>query len=189
MPNSFQHRVLVVDDEPIIRQLGKQMFETQGYEVHCAEDGFEGLSALKRSKPDLIVSDLRMPNMNGFEFLSVVRLRFPVIPVIVISGEFSGGNVPESVLADAFFSKAAFIPDDLFKKARELIHEIPVRVKTGRSNRAAVWVRNDKGTVAVTCTECLRTFPIIEIVKGHNKAQCDFCACAVDFELMGDDSW
>lgn len=40
------------------------MFESQGYEVHCAEDGFEALSALKRSKPDLIVSDLRMPNMN-----------------------------------------------------------------------------------------------------------------------------
>ena len=56
----------------------------------CAEDGFEGLAALKQSLPDIIISDLRMPNMNGFEFLSVVRRRFPVIPVIVISGEFSG---------------------------------------------------------------------------------------------------
>lgn len=188
--NTFQYRVLVVDDEPMLRSLGKQMFESQGYEVHCAEDGFEGLSALKRSKPDLIVSDLRMPNMNGFEFLSVVRLRFPVIPVIVISGDFfSGSGVPESVLADAFFSKTAFTPDQLFKKARELIYEIPVRAKTGRSNRAAVWVKNDKGTVAVTCTECLRTFPIAEVHKGHNEAECDFCACSVHFELMGDDSW
>ena len=79
------------------------LLESKNYEVLCAKDGFEGLTALKRSLPDIIISDLRMPNMNGFEFLSVVRRRFPVIPVIVISGEFSGITVPESVLADAFF--------------------------------------------------------------------------------------
>jgi CheY-like chemotaxis protein len=178
-----------VDDDLMLRHLGKQMFEAQGYEAHCAEDGFEGLSALKRSKPDLIVSDLRMPNMNGFEFLSVVRLRFPLIPVIVISGEFSGSGIPESVLADAFFSKMAFTPDELFKKAAELIYEIPARANTGRSNRAGVWVKNGKGTVAVTCTKCLRTFPIAQVRKGHNEAECDFCGSSVHFELLGDDTW
>jgi len=85
--------------------MGKTLLETQGYEVLCAGDGFEGLAALKQSLPDIIISDLRMPNMSGFEFLSVVRRRFPVIPVIVISGEFSGLSVPETVLADAFFPK------------------------------------------------------------------------------------
>jgi CheY-like chemotaxis protein len=71
-----------------LQQLGKMLLEAQGYEVRGAEDGFEGLAALKQSLPDIIISDLQMPNMNGFEFLSVVRRRFPVIPVIVISGEF-----------------------------------------------------------------------------------------------------
>lgn len=81
-----------------------------------AEDGFEGLSALKRSPPDVIISDLEMPNMSGFEFLSVVRRRFPAIPVIVISGSFLGISVPESVLADAFFSKGQYRPEDLLAK-------------------------------------------------------------------------
>lgn len=189
MPNSFQYRVLVVDDDVMLRHLGKQMFESQGYEAHCAEDGFDGLSALKHSKPDLIVSDLRMPKMNGFEFLSVVRLRFPLIPVIVISGEFLGSGIPESVLADAFFSKTTFRPDELFKKSAELIYEIPARANTGRSNRAAVWVKADTGMVAVTCTKCLRTFPIAKAHKGHNEADCDFCGARVNFELLGDDSW
>ena len=50
----------------------------------------------------------QMPNMNGFEFLSVVRQRFLAVPVIVVSGEFSGISVPESVLADAFFPKGSY---------------------------------------------------------------------------------
>ena len=82
----FRYRILIVDDEPSLRDLGKMLLEAQGYEVLCAEDGFEGLAALKQSLPDIIISDLRMPNMNGFEFLSVVRRRFPAIPVVVISG-------------------------------------------------------------------------------------------------------
>ena len=88
-----------------MRDVGTLLLTAQGYETLTAEDGFEGLAALKQSLPDIIISDLRMPNMNGFEFLSVVRRRFPTIPVIAVSGEFSGLSMPESVLADAFFSK------------------------------------------------------------------------------------
>ena len=102
---SFPYRIVVVEDDLAIREIARHLLESKGYEVLGAEDGFEGLAALKRLLPDVIISDLRMPNMNGFEFLSVVRRRFPSIPVIVISGEFTGLNVPESVLADAFFPK------------------------------------------------------------------------------------
>ena len=124
---SFPYRILIVDDEPSLREIGKLLLEAQGYEVLCAEDGFEGLIALKKSLPDIIISDLRMPNMNGFEFLCVVRRRFPAIPVIVISSEFTGLSVPESVLADAFFSKGGFRPEELFEKIIDLLHELPTR--------------------------------------------------------------
>ena len=186
MPSrSFRYRILIVDDEPSLRNLGKMLLEAQGYEVLCAEDGFEGLAALKRSMPDIIISDLRMPNMNGFEFLSVVRRRFPSIPVIVISGEFSGVSVPESVLADAFFPKGGFRPEELFEKIIDLLHELPTRPRLGKSMNAAVWVKNDKGMVAVTCSECLRTFPVSGVSKGGNEAECDFCGCLVHFEIIG----
>ena len=45
--SSFRYRVLIVDDEQRLRELGKMVLESQGYEVLCAEDGFEGLAALK----------------------------------------------------------------------------------------------------------------------------------------------
>jgi CheY-like chemotaxis protein len=185
---TFPYRILIVDDEPCLRDLGKMLLEAQGYEVRCVEDGFEGLSALKQSLPDIIISDLQMPNMNGFEFLSVVRRRFPIIPVIAMSGAFSGEAVPESVLADAFFQKGDFRPEELFEKIADLLHELPTRPKVGKPTRAAVWVKNDKGTIAVTCSECLRTFPVSDVSKGTNQAVCDFCSSIIHFEIIGDDS-
>lgn len=186
MPSGpFPYRILIVEDDPSLRQLGKMLFGAQGYEVRGAEDGFEGLAALKQSLPDIIISDLQMPNMNGFEFLSVVRRRFPTIPVIVISGEFSGLSIPQSVLADAFFPKGGYNAQELFEKIIELLHELPSRPKTGKPNQAAVWVKNNRGTFAVTCSECLRTFPVSDVSKGLNEAECDFCSCIVHFEIIG----
>jgi hypothetical protein len=184
LPKSFRYRILIVDDDVALREVGKLLLEAQGYEVLCAEDGFEGLAALKQSLPDIIISDLRMPNMNGFEFLSVVRRRFPTIPVIVISGEFSGVSVPESVLVDAFFPKGGYKIPELFERICALVHELPTRPKTGKPTQAAVWVMNNKGTVAVTCSECLRTFPVAEVSTGVNQATCDFCSCMVRFEII-----
>lgn len=187
MPNSsFAYRILLVDDDPSIRKLGSMLLESKNYEVLCAEDGFEGLTALKRSLPDIIISDLRMPNMNGFEFLSVVRRRFPVIPVIVISGEFSGMTVPESVLADAFFPKGRYGVEELFAKISELLHELPTRPRVGKPTKAAVWVKNERGLIAVTCTECLRTFPVPDALAGINEVECDFCSCMIRFEIIGE---
>ncbi len=185
---TFRYRILIVDDEAALRDVGKLLLEAQGYEVLCAEDGFEGLAALKQALPDLIISDLQMPNMNGFEFLSVVRRRFPIIPVIVISGEFSGLSVPDSVLADAFFQKGDYKIPELFARICNLVHELPTRPKVGKPNQAAVWVTNNKGTIAVTCSECLRTFPVTGVSKGVNKAECDFCSCIVQFEIIGQNS-
>jgi len=179
----FAYRVLLVDDEPSVRQMGSALLKSQGYEVLSAEDGFEGLAALKQSLPDIIISDLRMPNMNGFEFLSVVRQRFPHIPVVAISGEFSGVSVPESVLADAFFEKGSYSPQQLFARILELLNELPSRPRTGKPNKAAVWVNNRKGGVAVTCTHCLRTFPVMSPKAGVNQTICDFCGTDVRFEL------
>jgi CheY-like chemotaxis protein len=182
---TFQYRILIVEDDTTLRDFGKLLLSAQGYEVLCAEDGFEGLAALKQSLPDIIISDLRMPNMNGFEFLSVVRRRFPSIPVIAISGEFSGLSVPESVLADAFFSKGEYQPAQLFEKIVELLQELPTRPRIGKPNKAAVWVKKDKGTFAVTCSECLRTFPVSKVEAGENQAECDFCSSVIRFEIIG----
>ena len=183
---SFAYRILFVEDDPGLREVGLQVLQSRGYEVIAAEDGFDALLALKRSMPDVIITDLRMPNMNGFELLSVVRRRFPTIPVIVVSGEFSGLTVPESVLADAFFAKGQYKQEELFAKIERFLQDVPIRPKIGRSDQAAVWVKNDRGTLAVTCTSCLRTFPVEIALGGVNEVECDFCATTIRFEIIGE---
>jgi CheY-like chemotaxis protein len=70
------------------------ILEREGYEVLKAADGLEGLHSLSKSLPDLIISDLNMPRMTGFEFLAVVRLRFPHIATIAMSGGNRSGEMP-----------------------------------------------------------------------------------------------
>jgi len=134
------YRILFVDDEERLRVTTKAILESQGYEVLCAKDGLDGLASLKERLPDLVISDLQMPNMNGFEFLSVVRQRFPHLPVIVISGEFSGVDVPNSVLADAFFEKSEYTPNQLLARVADFARQAPVRPPVKKpTKRAAIY--------------------------------------------------
>src|SRR5947209_2845360 len=80
----FRFRILVVDDDLSIRETAKLILESEGFEVLTAADGVEGLHSLSKSLPHLIISDLNMPRMSGFEFLAVVRQRFPHIATIAM---------------------------------------------------------------------------------------------------------
>jgi CheY-like chemotaxis protein len=101
----FRFRILVVDDELAMRELAQRTLESEGYEVLSAIDGLEALHALGRSLPGLIVSDLNMPRMSGFELLAVARERFPHIATIALSGEKFAEGYPSTILADAFLQK------------------------------------------------------------------------------------
>src|SRR2546429_9621157 len=107
-------RILIVEDYASIRETMARLLVSAGYEVSKAEHGFSALLQLKRGAPDLILSDLNMPQMSGFEFLSVVRRRFPEVLVVAMSGAYAAGDaVPGGVIADAFYAKGANNPDTL----------------------------------------------------------------------------
>ena len=76
--------ILVVDDEPQITRVLKTSLSSQGYGIRTAADGEEALQTLKEWAPDLIVTDLRMPNMDGLELCRRVRTESR-IPIIVLS--------------------------------------------------------------------------------------------------------
>ena len=70
---NFHYRLLIVDDEPLSRELVQRALSEHGFEVCIAKDGFAALALMRGALPDLIVSDLKMPNMSGFEFLSIAQ--------------------------------------------------------------------------------------------------------------------
>jgi CheY-like chemotaxis protein len=97
--------VLIVEDDVDLRVILAAMLVQTGYDVRTAWDGVSALLEMETAIPDIIVSDLNMPRMSGFELLSTVRAEFPSIPLIAMSGAFSGDKVPEGVTADAFYEK------------------------------------------------------------------------------------
>jgi CheY-like chemotaxis protein len=180
---SFKYRILVVDDEPSIRALSEVLLVKKGYEVRTAGDGFEALVELRRALPDVIISDLTMPNMSGFELLSIVRLRFPHIPIVVISAAYTG-LAPAGLIADAFFYKGDYAPDELFTKIGELLERSPLRPHLARPERAPVWIPiNTDGYFVVTCTQCLRSSPVED--EQHSpelrETTCIYCDSKLQF--------
>ena len=84
--------ILCVDDEEEILHSLKRSLMLEGYEVLTASSGAEGLKLLEKHKVDLVISDQRMPHMPGFEFLRIVRERYPQVMRIMLSGysDFDG---------------------------------------------------------------------------------------------------
>ena len=120
-------RLLIVDDQRSNRELISNIMRSEGYDVLTAQDGFDALNRLVEPLPNAIISDLNMPRMSGFEFLAVVRQKFPHLPVLAISGEFQGNELPTGVLADAYLPKGGYTFNQLLSTIRELVSAPPRR--------------------------------------------------------------
>jgi len=199
MSNPCRHEILVVDDDAAVRDSVTMLLQSSGYEVSTAANGFEALLQLKRRLPAIVLSDLNMPQMSGFEFLSVVRRRFPQIPVIAMSGAYDTGDaVPGGVIADAFYAKGLDSnPEALLCAVASLIQTSAAHAVDHKRESAPVWIpRNGKDAhgvpfVVLTCTDCLRSFPLSVMTEELQKIQetpCLFCPNTVryiiDFSLL-----
>ncbi|MCH8271752.1 MAG: response regulator [Candidatus Marinimicrobia bacterium] len=78
--------ILVVDDEPSYRKVMKRLLNTDGHNVTLAEDGIDGLRILQKKEFDMVLTDINMPNMNGWEFLEKLNSLYPDLPVAIITG-------------------------------------------------------------------------------------------------------
>lgn len=78
-------RVLVVDDQNGVRRLLEELFKKEGYEVSVAADGVESIEKVKSSPPDLILMDMKMPNMNGLEASQEIKKIDSHIPIIMMT--------------------------------------------------------------------------------------------------------
>lgn len=89
-------KILVIDDEKSIRNTLKEILEYEKHQVDLAADGAEGIETLKKSKYDIVLLDIKMPEMDGIEVLEKVTKDYPDLPIIMISGH---GNIDTAVKA------------------------------------------------------------------------------------------
>ncbi len=167
------------------------MLTVLGYGVRVAPNGFSALDAIRDEIPDILLSDLNMPGMSGFELLSVVRRRFPSIRVIAMSGAFSGKEVPAGVAADAFCEKGKG-PTFLLRTVEAMIQPRRSVVIQPSRSVAPIWIPangNDPSGepyVLISCPECLRAFPQVP----HKSAapmfdtKCAHCSNPIQYAIV-----
>jgi CheY-like chemotaxis protein len=187
MPTEFTYRILVVDDEEDCLRETSQALTSEGYLVHTAHDGFEALAKLRGGQPEILISDLKMPNMSGFELLSVVRKRFPAMGVIAHTDRFIPLSSLEGVLADRFLSKGPQSTRQLLPLVRELLTHSPVRAQDAKGKGTPVSLPvSATGYVVITCPTCLRSFSLssedVELGVTLNDS-CVHCGAEVQYQI------
>jgi CheY-like chemotaxis protein len=85
--NSHSQKILFAEDEELIRQIVTVLLKRRGFRVIAARDGREALQIYQREKPDLLLSDVNMPNMGGFELLDKIREKDKRLPAILVSAD------------------------------------------------------------------------------------------------------
>ena len=90
-------KLLIIDDDTIVRQSVVAYLEDSGFDVQEASDGPSGLEAFRKYRPDLVLTDLRMPGMDGLQVLKEIHDECPEAPVIVVSGAGVMGDVVEAL--------------------------------------------------------------------------------------------
>ncbi len=99
--------VLIVDDEEMIRNLLEKILSQEGYRIRTAEDGMAALEVLKKEKIDIVISDMKMPRMNGFELLKTVKMEHPEISVVIMTAYGDMYTLKDALLlgADEYITK------------------------------------------------------------------------------------
>jgi len=168
--------IVIVDDNLVLLSVLSQIFSECGWAVRAASDGFAALSEISTCAPAILLSDLNMAGMSGFELLSIVRRRFPRIAVVAMSGAYSGSNVPCGVVADAFYAKGASSVGRLLDLVASLGNEQEL---LGSRQAAPIWTpalrvkSSNPEALLITCPECLRAF--IHCVRKLEGLQNEVC--------------
>jgi len=115
----------VVDDSITVREVERNMLVTRGYDVEVAVDGMDGWNAVRTGAYDLIISDVDMPRMNGFEFVSLIKKdpQLKTLPVMIVSYKDREEDRRRGleVGADYYLTKGSFHDETLLDAVADLI--------------------------------------------------------------------
>lgn len=123
-----KHRILLVDDEPsIVKMVGKRL-EVEGFEVLVAMDGQEGLTKARAEQPDLVILDLMLPKLNGYEVCTMLKqdARFQKIPIVLVTAraQEKDERLGMECGANAYVRKP-FRAQELLEQIRALLSAAP----------------------------------------------------------------
>ena len=115
-------KVLIVDDALAIRIIQKRILEELGHEVSEAADGFEGLRVIEENRPDVVLIDWNMPNMDGLELIRQIRQHDMDLPLIMVTTEVERHRIKQAIQAgvNAYVTKP-FTPEVIAEKLTQVV--------------------------------------------------------------------
>ncbi|MCK4355320.1 response regulator [Candidatus Parcubacteria bacterium] len=118
-------KILIIEDDKFLRELISQKLVKEGYEICEAIDGEEGIKQVRKENPDLILLDLILPGIDGFDVLAQMK-RDPVlakIPVIILSNLGQKEDIEKGINlgADDYLIKAHFTPNEIIEKIKSVL--------------------------------------------------------------------
>jgi DNA-binding NtrC family response regulator len=130
MIDTQRANVLVIDDESSILESLRILLRNEGFTPHIAQGGRQGLEQIASLSPDIVLTDVRMPNVDGIEVLSAVRRQDPAIPVILMTAQATLQSAVQAVNEGAFYYiQKPFRNDDLIAILRRAAEHRRLRVE------------------------------------------------------------
>jgi len=118
-------KILLIEDDPFLLSMYSTKFEIENFQVDSADDGEKGLALALNSDPDIILLDILMPKMNGFEVLEKLKAneRTKHVPVILLTNLNQKDEIERgmSLGADDYLIKAHFMPTEVVEKIKKVI--------------------------------------------------------------------
>jgi len=116
-------KILLVEDDPFLADIYKTKLNSEGFEVEVAEDGEKGLKKLEEKNFDLLVLDLVLPEISGYEILEKIRGKFKDLKILVLSNLSQKEEIQRAfdLGVDKYLVKAYFTPSEVVKEIKNLI--------------------------------------------------------------------
>jgi two-component system response regulator AtoC len=190
---SSRFRVLVIDDDPGVRDYMEALISRQGYRVFAVADGEEAIRTLEATQPDLITLDVVLPGMDGLETLKQLKQRLPEVPVVMLSGHGQARNIVEAMRHGASdFLRKPFEVEELelaFHKAlekRALTQEVERLRGQARSESEFLLLTGDNPKMREICDiiEQVADTDITVLIRGDSGTGKEVVARTL-FQLSG----
>ncbi len=120
-----KNKVLVIDDEAIVRVSCQRVLTPEGFNVVVVPSGSEAIERLENENFDLVLTDLKMPDMDGLEVLKTIKSRWPEMIVIIITGYGTISTAVQAIKLGAFeYIEKPFTPEDILNTVKKAISSI-----------------------------------------------------------------
>jgi DNA-binding response OmpR family regulator len=164
-------KILIIEDERVLTEVMKSKLENDGYSVKVANDGQEGYAKIKSWKPDLVLLDLVMPKMNGYDVLEKLSNEGDLTPIIVISNSGDLTEIEKSKKLGAVdcLVKANFNPDEVLNKICYYLKQCKIKhVETTDVLKAKILLVEDEPYLREICSKKLikEGYDVMEVSDG-----------------------